>query len=360
MTTYNPNPEDAKKLFIIVNYFILFFACGFILNGKIVFSNINRKKINFKYCYYFFYICILYLSIKLCNDIILTIKGGYQALYIQGNNAGVFSGTLVRIAKLILLITFLIIINDTEPKKCNKYFIIFIVFSLLTGFVGSRGTLVTYILTIFYLYNRKNNKKLNILMFSSCVLGVFILMNVILGFSSRGGQDSDFILNTSVITGFLNSQGVSLSVIGYSLYGINEYPLHTLLQSVIPLFFKIYSLFNSDVEMYTSSITTYIAYNANYHMFLQGAGLGSSIVSELFLLVNYELLIFIICSVFFGFIIGFVEKKSINSSYCFILIGTMMPFILFSPRDGLNVLIISTIYCLLIIVLFRMKIKKKV
>lgn len=171
-------------------------------------------------------------------------------------------------------------------------------------------------------------------------------MNVIVGFSGRGG---DHNLN---LAQFIYNQGTTLGVISFSIYGIEYYPLHTMMQSFIPMYFRFYSLFNPDVPGYTAAMVTYITYTADSNLFNLGFGLGSSIISELFILSQKSLTIFSMLTLTIGFLLGRLEKKAMASSLYFVYLISIMPILLFSPRDGFNIVFTKCFYTFVLVVVF--------
>ncbi|EMC2742562.1 O-antigen polysaccharide polymerase Wzy [Providencia rettgeri] len=342
MNSFTPTLNEQKLLFIIVNFFCLFLTLGFILNKKKY-----SKEVNIKNPKSFLFVALLlfwliypYKFYLIYQTIQLTLSLGYKGLY-----ANALNESNLAIINLIFFTSFAIII--TKSKYYKVYMIAFLFLGLFSGLTGSRGDLVSYFLTLVYIYYHKNNKKINAFKIILLLLLIYMTMMGIYSLSSRAEGQS--IGKTDPLLQFIFDQGITLSVIGFSLFSNIDYPIHTLLQSFMPLVFKVYSYIEPDVKFYTSSITTFTSYNANPKMFLSGAGLGSSIISEIFIFSFRNIVLFSVIIFFFGKILYFLEAKSKNNEFYHIFLIAILPLLLFSPRNGLNVLFVSSIYIILLI-----------
>lgn len=346
MTSFYPSLKDQRILLLIVNYFCLFLTLGFILgtdsgfkrNNKPDIEMINKILLISKFIFVTSLIYRFYFLVKTLSLIQLV---GYGGVYAESSGSTIVN-TLFFISFAYIMIY--------EPSN-RKYLIASLVFFFFSGLTGGRGTLVTGLLTLFYIYYRQEGKRLNIGKLSICLIFIYISMKLIFSLSARSDLSSESNINGLIE--FLYHQGISLSVVGFSLFSDLQYPLHTLLQSFIPMTFKFYRLFETDVDLYAGSITTYLSYHANPGMFKSGAGLGSSILSEIYIFSFYNIFIFTFISFLIGLVIKKVELKSkYNHAYA-VYLFSIVPFLLFSPRNGLNVLIITSIYIFIVMKLIN-------
>ncbi|EMI1450131.1 O-antigen polysaccharide polymerase Wzy [Providencia stuartii] len=345
MNSFTPTLNEQRQLFIIINFFCLFLTLGFVFNKKKSFKEIkiNHPKSFLLIALLLFWLVYPYKFYLTYQTIQLTLLLGYKGLY-----ANAINESNLAIINLIFFTSFAIIV--TKSRHYKIYMIAFLFLGLFSGLTGSRGDLVSYFLTLVYVYYHKNNKKINAIKIILILLLAYLIMIGVYSLSSRA--ESQSISKSDPLLQFIFDQGITLSVVGFSLFSNIDYPIHTLLQSFIPLMFKIYSYIEPDVKFYTSSITTFVSYNANPKMFLSGAGLGSSIISEIYIFSFRNIALFSVILFFFGRILFFIEIKSKYNEFYSIFMISILPLLLFSPRNGLNVLFVSSIYILILICIF--------
>lgn len=352
MNNFVPNAEQGRSLFFISNIFILTLFAGYFLKFKRYSSqervrqpeHINQLKIISKF---FVWVLLPFHTYSIFGAYIATLDGGYLALYSSQGDSGGQKSSLLSTLLYISLFT-LIALRE------KKYVYITIAIFILTALTGTRGLLVTGFLSLLYVLDRNGIAKVSNLKLILSLLPVYFLMKFVTGFSTRF---NDVVDETSTHFVFLYEQGITLSVIGYSIFSNLQYELHTLMQSFVPGFFRIYKLFDPEIPFYHASVTSFISYSANPKMFLSGAGLGSSIISELFILSMSSIIVFSIFSFFIGCFLAYLESWSYKNYKVFIFTCSMLPIFLFSPRNGFNVLFITGIYSFIIIYLMSLSAK---
>ncbi|MEC6798267.1 O-antigen polysaccharide polymerase Wzy [Photobacterium sp. S4TG1] len=353
MTLYVPTYDESIKIFSIINIFFVLFYIGYIVTWNIKYKsgilsikgnmkNINKIKI-------IFYIITLFKIVSLILVVKSVYEHGYLSLY-SNQTQGKYDSAIINMIFYVLFS--ILIVFDTKNYK--KYLFILFCLTLISGLTGSRGALVTGLLTILYIYGlnyRINLKKL--ILYCSIV---FFLMMIILSLSSR--EDSSLSLSVSeFIPTFLYKQGVTLGVISYSLADNLVFPIHTKLQALLPLVFRFVSAFEP-INFYTANISTFISYSANPMLFNNGNGLGSSIISEIYIL-SSNIVLFAIISFFLGSFLAKSESLVYSNSTIKILLLTVVPIVIFSPRSGLNMLTTALIYSAVILYIIKIIILNK-
>jgi oligosaccharide repeat unit polymerase len=358
MTSFSPNPQDQVMLILLVNSFLLFFTLGYITpsqrngyNQKIAF-HISAKAILFLK-FIFLFSCFIN-GISTIKAIMSTLSGGYLSLYQEkidgGSSSSLFS--------LIYFFSFSVLV--VVEKDNRKYFLVYFIMAVLSGLTGARGGLVTSLLTLIYVYYLTGDKKINIVKLLLLGLFCYFCMTLVFQFSARAdGVAADNNILSSFFS-FIYSQGISLSVIGYICFADLEYPMQSLLQSFIPMASRIFLLFSPNEPFYNSSITTFISHSANPAMFFNGAGLGSSIIGELYILSGKIFIVFSSLSFLLGLVLRKIELKSLSNMKARVFIISIFPILLFSPRNGFNVLFVSAIYIVIIMIMFFLSTKSKV
>lgn len=357
MTSFSPNSQDQIMLVLLVNSFLLFITLGYVTpfqrnsyNQKIEF-HISAKAILF--LKFIFLLSCVINGVSTIKAIISTISGGYLSLYQEKIDGGSTSS----IISLIYFFSFSVLVLVEKDNK--KYFLIYLIMAVLSGLTGARGGLVTSLLTLVYVYYLTGERKVNFVRLLLLGLFCYLCMTLVFQYSARA---DDVTVDSDILSSFLHfifSQGVSLSVVGYISFADLEYPVQSLLQSFIPMASRIFLFFYPNEPFYNSSITTFISHSANPSMFFNGAGLGSSIIGELYILSGKIFIIFLFCSFLLGYGLRQIELKSLSNIKARVFIVAIFPVLLFSPRNGFNVLFVSAIYILIMMVVFFLSTKSK-
>ncbi|MGL5487917.1 MAG: O-antigen polysaccharide polymerase Wzy [Shewanella sp.] len=356
MTSFSPNQQDQLRLVLLVNSFLIFMTLGYILPFQ-------KKSDEHNNDYYISAKAILFLKllfliscfingVSIISSIISTISGGYFSLY--QNQMGEGSTGIVGLMYYFCFAALVVF-----EKNNRKYLVIYFLMAVLSGLTGARGGLVTSLLTLVYIYYLTDDKKISLIKLIASGFLCYFLMTFIFSFSARADNlsaDSDIL---RIFLHFFYSQGISLSVAGYISFADLVYPIQSLLQSFIPMASRMFLLFYPNEPYYHSSITTFISHSANPAMFFDGAGLGSSIIGELYVLSGKFFIIFSFLSFLFGFGLRKIELKSLYNVKVRIFIIAMLPILLFSPRNGFNVLCISAIYIGIMLIMFSLIAKSK-
>lgn len=339
--------EGARFLFLLTNLFILFVTVGYIVGyapGALVQKKLEADKAYRGIMFFLLFASAPVYFYDLISIVLATMSQGYLAKF-SGQGDGGGGSSIVKHIFYVSLISLIVF-----DKKRIKYYLIFLLIPLLSILSGGRGGFVYPVLTFVYLYFRLNpGFKLGFIKLSIILIFVFLSMSFLLQFSARGQASTDDFFDSLY---FLYAQGVTLGVISFSILSGLPYEWHTLAQSFVPAMARMYSFFNPGTPGYMGSITTFISYYANPEMFVKGNGLGSSIVSELYILSFRFFPLFLLNATLLGLLFSYIEVRSYRSWRFFVFLMVVLPFVINSPRNGFNVLLVSSIYVFGLISLF--------
>lgn len=347
MTFYSPSIEQERIVFIVTNFFIVFFSIGYFSFYN---KSFHENTVIFNGTKEFIIVAKIFLMLtapvyfySIFNKILVAFYSGYLSLY----TAQISGDQDTSILKLVFFVSLAVLI--VLESKYKKYIILLVVVSLVSGLAGSRGSLVTMILAVSYMIFRKEKMRISLLVSFLFIVAIFFVMVLVFMFSARSDNTTE---NPLDFIYFLYSQGNTLSIISYSISADLKYEWYTMAQSFIPGMFKIYRVFNSDVNHYMGSITSFISYTANPLMYLSGNGLGSSIISEFYILSLKNIFSFSFLSFSFGAVFVKVERLSYINFKWLVYVFSIFPIVMFSPRSSASSVFVSSFYIFLIIIMF--------
>lgn len=338
---YTFSYEWKLELMDYIIGFMIFSVIGYYISKKyslkIVYTPsidcITRECIDKKLMRLFpFMLClILYSSVQFIFE---GLSGGYLSHFVENVN-NEYSGSGLSKWLSVFSSIFLGLAITFGKKKTKIFYLgLFGVQALSNLYVGSRSSFGVFILFLLWLYSEKY--KINILkLFLLVVFGMLLLL-WLFSFSIRQTTTGqiDISLKDSILA-FIYSQGVSLMVFDASRI-IKDYPLLPYFQTFLPGVSFIYNLLPGTIlHAYDISFSNYMCYSLNPKLFLNGAGLGWSILSDLRIFSfgifgGYLFLTFI-----FGYFTGIIETWSTkNEFYKYLLISLATSFLLL-PRGGL-------------------------
>jgi hypothetical protein len=331
-------------------WFSAFFLGSIILRGyyKNIILNHNKNKI----IQVVFFISLLVLLILKGSDLYNVYQNGYLSLYIRSEEV-VWKGSVIFLSSALFISSYAYLnINKLLIQKAKYVYLI----GIIDLIIGKRGAFFSNILGAFSINSKV--EKINFLKIILYILFIFFLLNMIMYFSFRENElDFDLSISES-ISALLFSQGTTLGVISYSVLDIQEVGLRLGIKSFIPFTNSFYTLFFDNIPYYERSIGQYISYQASSALYLTGGGLGSSIISEGYLIFGYfGSLIF---AFLFGYFISNIEfKKNYKSIYRYLWIGSifLMPTL---PRSGISNYTITLIILIILYFIYNIKYKSKI
>ncbi|MDE1549881.1 O-antigen polysaccharide polymerase Wzy family protein [Jeotgalibaca caeni] len=272
-------------------------------------------------------------------------------------------------------ILFYIYISTMPSKKEIRYpmFIYFLI-SFLILVSGERGEPISNI-AVFILYifirNRKNHfdikikKKYTLIML---VVAPFIIYSLQVLHFERNNITTNFSLSEGILS-FFESQGGSIKVIGYGfdyrdyINNINDanYTFGTLrnyaTQNVLSRFlFGIPPLRQNTVEMATSgvSLNQVLSYIRFPNTYVQGRGMGSSYIAELFH--DFGYIGIVTGNIILAYIISKIENFNRKSPYMIAIYLNIVKYIILLPRGASFSWFTSTFSVQNILLIFLLKI----
>lgn len=339
---YNLTDNRKIELLHFVISFMTFSIIGYNIFKR---KEINSKRLNIsneylkyrvnnflKSCFPVISILVIYYCLEFVWE---GLQGGYLAHFVANVNAEYSGSSLARVAKMLCVISLGLAIAFGDRVQKKKYILLFFLYSLANLFVGSRGSFGALLLILlwFYSFNHKISIKK---VFVGLGFGMFALL-FLYSFSIRmadiDSKDLSF-LETAMF--FIYSQGVSLIVFDMSRL-ITDYPVLPYVQSFIPGASFFYLLLSGEtLNVWDVSFADYMCYNLNSRLFLEGAGLGWTLTSDLYLFSGGFVLIFIVLSFVWGGIIGLLENLADKDLvYRYILVA-LAPSVLVIARGGIH------------------------
>ncbi|HIF9158874.1 TPA: O-antigen polysaccharide polymerase Wzy [Photobacterium damselae] len=302
------------------------------------------------------YVLLISLVLMLCfrlQDIISVLRGGYLALYMRGNEFYLLT-LLKNIVFTLFIVSFSIFFSETK-KAPFVYFILFL--ALLDIVVGQRGAFFSKLVILAATSNRL--KDISLVRAFFLVSFLIFILNIIMNFSLRVNLETDDSVNLIQVLGsLLYSQGTTLGIIGFSIFDVSDVSLRLSIKSFIPFTNFIYTLFGGHIEFYERSIGQYISYLANSTAYELGGGLGSSIVSESYLIFGFLGSIFF--AAFLGYVSSIVEsKRKISVFVCYIWLNIMYVTPMLS-RSGISNVMVPIIIVSIFYLIYKLNFKKGV
>ncbi|ELB2076212.1 O-antigen polysaccharide polymerase Wzy [Vibrio parahaemolyticus] len=359
MVNYAINLDKADFLYFFV---CLWFFC--FVFGSLVFSlffklheqtpQLKFAKRNFSKITIAKHALFVSLIVLLCirgGDILTVIKGGYLALYTRGDES-FYASLLKTIFTTLFMFSVAYLIASEEQVPFLK--ILFII-AILDLFVGQRGAFFSKLIIILISSRKVQDISVTRALFFGMIL--FFALNLFMSFSLRGNSEADDSLGVvSLISTLLYSQGTTLGVMSFSMFEVSEVPTRLAIKSFIPFTNTIYTIFGDDILFHERSIGQFISYMANPAAYKNGGGLGSSILSESYIIFGYYgSLLFSLVLGLGAFLVEYKKKKSKYIKYLWVTVMFVTPML---PRSGITNLMIPIIISIVIYSIYRVSLRK--
>ncbi|PSU68071.1 hypothetical protein C9J22_18315 [Photobacterium phosphoreum] len=350
MTVTDFSYDQIVFTFILIINWLSFSCVGFLLTYKkntVSIFNISVPEKVSKISFYFFVLLSIYLIIIKIYLLQNIYANGYLFLYKRGDEYTT-DNSITLILNILLMFSFSISVLSEKYRK--KAIIILLFVGVVEGLTGRRSVFVTKVFAAIFVVGVFNKINLRKLLTYSVV--IYLAMTTVYFFSARN-VDTNNVGSKNYIEqslDFIESQGTTLGVIGFSVHEIKDISLRLKLKTFIPMVNNIYTTFFGDISFYERSIGQYISYKANSAAYMNGGGLGSSIVSESYL-VFPSIYLSIMFAFLFGYFLNILEYKKNSSLLIFILNVSVCFEVVMLPRTGLtvfftNILVISIIFCI--------------
>lgn len=277
-----------------------------------------------------FILCILLFLIQLPEQlqaIYLVWTKGYFSLYSDFD----FS-KLSQYAKYFFLLCGAAALTNEKYRKW--IFILFIMNGVISGITGARGTLITLLFSLIFitgLFKRIAFFKLLLLL-----IMLYLALFVLTFLSPRYSESASFSHFIYDFLNFFYARGGVIGVIGYAVHSVSDISLPLKFGWIIPGLGRVVALLSDlEIKPENETISRVISYVANPSAFMGGQGLGSSIISESFLITRSFPLACLLALIV-GLTLGCYEKYMRYNKIIFMAIIAISPNIFFSVRDSLD------------------------
>lgn len=354
MIVTNFGVNESMYMFNYVIVWFLAFFLGSVISWKRYYlissykTSVSMKRVT--YIKYIFLVSFLILLLIKFSEMYNVYKNGYLSLY-KESYGDVLKGSIMFVLTTIIISSFAFLGIYKLATKRSKYIY---TIGLIDIIIGQRGEFISKLIGGFSVSSRAD--KLDFKRIIIYILFMFILLNLVMFFSFR---ENEFNIDLSIgeaISALLFSQGTTMGVISYSIFDVQEVDLRLSIKTFIPFTNFFYTLFFGDVGYYERSIGQLISYQANKAAYLNGGGLGSSIVSESYLIFGQNI------SILFAFAVGYLltiieKKKYYKSIYTYVWIASVFTLPML-PRSGISNYTIDMIILVLFYFLYRISFKK--
>lgn len=306
----------------------------------------NRIRKITKYLVYFTY---TFCVINVLGKVYFVAQNGYEALFLEYVN--ILPPFLIKFVNIYTLVFYLFLATLPSKAEAKWPIILFIalgVVSLLTGQRG--GFILNCILIVVYMFLRnqmtpndlwigRRGKTALIISVPLLCAFMFIIMLV------RGGNAANSYDTSSLVIDFFFQQGTSLQVVGltYDAQSVipsgKFYTFGTIIDNFNDNFIfnllgiaKSYRAQTPEFAINGHSLANYLTYTFETQRFLNGGGMGSSYVAEVWN--DFGYLGLGLWSFMYGCILGKFYKWARMNYWFFGISFYMLMGIVFSPRAG--------------------------
>ena len=365
---YTVSADRKIEIYSYVLLFVIFSILGYslsrsrnrfkyILNLKVSDTSVMRISKIGNILFPVFAISTLYSTFSTLVDAMA--GGGYLLLYSTQANEYSAGGSFI---PNLILFFFSFAFAYGDKKLQRKYLILYLFNSVLRLLIGTRSAIGAVFLFAIWLYSLKH--KISLLKLFICVVLALVLLLFLFSFSVRATDDGNvFSFDTLLasISIFLYTQGISLMVFDASRL-IDAYPLIGYIQTFIPGVTWLWGLMGNSLLPQDVFFTYRMCYELNPSLFINGNGLGWSILSDVYIFSFGSALIFISLSLFIGYLFGCLENLSGRYPfYKYISFYIFMACMLI-PRGGglINLLAYGVVYlCLFCVLTYRKTVYEK-
>lgn len=312
------------------------------LNRRTLFNSESLSKVEgirrfLSILFWFLLVSILIDSIIAFQRV---LQYGYVSLYVASQNEEFQSNGIFYILRFVCF-GLAFAYGDTKLQK--RYVIMFIINATIGILIGGRGAFGALLLFSVWMYSLKHKLKLKKMLLSFILCGGVLIS--VFSFSIRGKNDLQYSGNAlEIASTFLSEQGVSLVVFDLSR-SIEDYPILPYFQSIIPMSSRIYSIVSGEI-LYQEDVSfqAHMNKSVNQRLFASGAGLGWSILSDVYLFSGRSFFIYCILSYLFGWVCRFLEEKAQTSAFAKGILFTIIFPLIMLPRSNLSTVMPLIIY----------------
>ena len=353
---YNVSTTRGVELMNFVYTFLYFIVFGHYLFRIHPFKeplNLNSKFINqmsitgiSSLCYPFLAVCLLYMGVE---SAIYSLQNGYAVVEYSVTDAEYGVSIVHKFAPMFLIL--LLAMTFAYAKNYNKKFLmLYAVYGITVLVSGSRAAFGSILLLWVWIYSMEY--KISLLRIGLYIFCGLTVLLVIFSLSARGHGLEGFTLFDAIKI-FLYDNGVSLMVFATSRL-VDDYPILPYLQTFIPGVSYLYS-FIFGVTLYPQDISFsgHLCNTINSTLFSDGAGLGWTTLSDVYVYSQGNIILFSIFSFVLGLIFANIECWAHKSSFYKYLVIAIAPGVLTMARGYLTAFFVQMIYATVFYVLLH-------
>lgn len=305
-----------------------------------------KKKINRFLRIVFIPLAIIIVYRKI-QSLITAMSMGYISLYLAGAQG---ESSIWDISNTIMLILLGLSMAYGDKKNKKDYLALFIIASLITMAIGGRGAFGAILLVLLWIYSQTHPlslKKIGII-----VLGLAAILISVASLSIRFADAEDAVSALDTFQIFLHSNGITLMVFDASRI-IDNYPWQPYFQNLLPGFVRIVDLITGQVSGPNATFASSLAYNLNPNLYLNGSGLGWTLMSDIYLYSRGSIIIFGILIALFSYCCRMISDNMRNNGLVKTIAYCIATSLFLLPRDGLNSVIPLIYYSIFVWLILR-------
>ncbi len=253
-------------------------------------------------------------------------------------------------AESIFLLGFSLVVASLPKKKVILVYIaIYLTIGLIQSIAGTRALFLVKLIFIVWLYFNFYTKKRIKIFFISIITFIVIIFAQFMS-STRSNQE--FKVGNSFIS-FFSQQAISMNVIGYMIKYKSSFKrdgYNYIFHPFVATFIKNQGQNEQYVKKY-NSLSPKLTFFLNPDTYLQGAGIASSFVAELY---DLGYVAMIISFIILGFFLGRVELLMYKSRVWLFLSPLVISHIIYTPRTNFFPRFREIIFYLIIFILIKL------
>lgn len=351
---FNFSFSTQCMMLILVLLFMLFLHLG-VIGADIIKED---SKLLERWCYspdmervglFLFWAFLLPAVIYWYQFICFVLEHGYRSL--NSGSVIISSNIIIKLSDDLLMCGyFLLLASKTKIRKLRWPTLIYILILLATLLTGRRIFFFTQLLTIITYYGLRN--KITKKWVFMIAVGMMVLA-VIVGIY-RSITDLNGIHEYNFITNFFADQGISIHSIGLVIDYINcgdlSYDIRYLIQPIENIIGIADSGYHANqIVSHNFFLADRLSFLFDQELFVQGGGLGSSIIAEFYVTAGiFGVILGAFC---FGLMLIMIPRLLFYSNAGVVILLIMLPMLLFTPRAYPLLPVVELIKPLLLIVI---------
>ena len=296
-----------------------------------------------------FYATYIFALLTVVEKIYFVMHSGYAAYYIVYNSS--LLGIVIKLATVNEIAFFFYLASHPIKKDTKVIFFLYLLIGILSLGFGQRNEVVLRICLVYFIYYPYRNLIREIddekWITRSYIRNVVIAIPALIFFMSfwgmvRAGVADKTSIGDHFISFFYN-QGNSAEIIAFAKYAQNQIPNHLYSLGPISEFLRsnilskyifntqVYTGFTIDAAMIGTNFGSTLSYLYNPSHYIQGIGLGSCYIAELYHDFGFLGVIFI--NVVYAFFIAKFGGRKIHGAIKEAIYLMILYNIIYAPRD---------------------------